>query len=275
MTRKAWLPVGLGVFAAFFLLVVPALVQEIITIPPPAETIAALEALFAHEPSQLEVQNAAMRYAEVHPDKIESWYQGAAWGSLLPDIRMDITSLSDIYEGVRTDIDHRYSYNYEERFDELYSNRYRDEEVIQERNADWYIQDTDYTEEEWITRFRTRTRESDQLTESLSGEWRSRPRTRFGVLFTWRLGEFLFNREQLYISREAQDLAKFRQKVLDELTVHWFDRRRAQIELMFSPPSRAQTRIDLQFRIARLTANIDAMTGGYLSKNIQPLYASR
>ena len=63
MTRKAWLPIGLGVFAAFFLFAVTASVQEIVTvIPPPAETITALENLFAHEPSHIEIQNAAMRY---------------------------------------------------------------------------------------------------------------------------------------------------------------------------------------------------------------------
>jgi len=35
--------------------------------------------------------------------------------------------------------------------------------------------------------------------------------------------------------------------------------------MLFSPPSDVRSKIDLQLQIARVTASIDALTGGYLS----------
>jgi photosystem II stability/assembly factor-like uncharacterized protein len=41
---------------------------------------------FVHEPSITQVRQAAIAYAEVHPDKIRRWRQQAAWKALLPSI---------------------------------------------------------------------------------------------------------------------------------------------------------------------------------------------
>lgn len=41
---------------------------------------------FQHEPSIAEVQNAAIRYAEVHPSKIEAWRSAASRKALLPTL---------------------------------------------------------------------------------------------------------------------------------------------------------------------------------------------
>ncbi|MBI2093438.1 MAG: hypothetical protein HYT88_01770, partial [Candidatus Omnitrophica bacterium] len=51
---------------------------------------------FAHEPSVLQVQQAAIRYAEVHPEKIAAWRQQARWQALLPDLTLSTdTNLTD------------------------------------------------------------------------------------------------------------------------------------------------------------------------------------
>ncbi|HTL69744.1 MAG TPA: hypothetical protein VL404_00490 [Candidatus Eisenbacteria bacterium] len=44
---------------------------------------------FRGEPSVLEIQNAAIRYAEVHPGKIEAWRRAAARKALLPTLSVD------------------------------------------------------------------------------------------------------------------------------------------------------------------------------------------
>ncbi len=45
---------------------------------------------FVHEPTIAEVQNAAIRYAEVHPDKIKRWRRQAALQALFPTLNVDM-----------------------------------------------------------------------------------------------------------------------------------------------------------------------------------------
>lgn len=275
MIRRLWLPLGLGTSAAAFLALFLAAAQEIATLPPPAETMADLEALFAHEPTYGEIQNAAMRFAEVHPDKIASWHSGASWGALLPDVTFEWWDQRDRLEGYRNTFDHNFDHRYTRRFEYTYSIQAEHQREWQDRGDDWYYQDRTDDREKHATW--SRTREYRELLEAeryFNDIW-ERPRLRYGVWFQWHLGDFLYHNDQArWISRESRDLARLRQTIVDEVNIHWFDRRRAQIELMFSPPTRTRARIDLQLRIARLTANIDALTGGYLSRNIHQTVAA-
>jgi hypothetical protein len=50
------------------------------------QKIRALTASFSHEPGILELQEAAMRYAEVHPDKIATWRRQAARRAWFPTL---------------------------------------------------------------------------------------------------------------------------------------------------------------------------------------------
>ncbi len=43
---------------------------------------------FSHEPDMSQVREVAIRYAEVHPDKIRRWRRQAAWKALLPSFNM-------------------------------------------------------------------------------------------------------------------------------------------------------------------------------------------
>jgi photosystem II stability/assembly factor-like uncharacterized protein len=43
---------------------------------------------FSDEPTILEVQEAAISYAQVHPGKIEKWHRQAQWAALMPDIHL-------------------------------------------------------------------------------------------------------------------------------------------------------------------------------------------
>ncbi|MFH1783224.1 MAG: hypothetical protein ABH848_06375, partial [Candidatus Omnitrophota bacterium] len=61
---------------------------------------------------------------------------------------------------------------------------------------------------------------------------------------------------------------QLRDDIMDEVTRVYFERRRVQIEKELSPPSNKKEGIELNLRIQELTADLDALTGGYFSKNI-------
>ena len=53
-------------------------------------------AAFEHEPTITQVREAAIRYAEVHPQKIASWRKQAKWRAILPDLSFSAgTNLTD------------------------------------------------------------------------------------------------------------------------------------------------------------------------------------
>lgn len=258
-----------------FLLVVTGFSQEE-TIPPPIETMADMEALFASEPSYQEIQQVAMRYAEVHPDKIAAWRRGASLRAFLPEIDFDYdyrktydiyvedeysTSLSNSYStdyGTEGSQEYKYTREYEETYDS-----------DSPSDVYWSLKDkwSSDLESSWSTSEST----GEDYGESIAhdeGDKTTRDR-RWRVVLAWDLRDFLYNKEQTRISKEARDLVELRQDVLEEVNTYFFDRRRAQIEMLFSPPSDVRSKIDLQLQIARVTASIDALTGGYLSNALQ------
>lgn len=68
-----------------------------------AETVTAREILdrFKHEPSIRDVQAWAIRYAEVHPEKINAWRAAAARKALVPTLSLD----RDLSENQNVDLD--------------------------------------------------------------------------------------------------------------------------------------------------------------------------
>jgi hypothetical protein len=74
--------------------------------------------------------------------------------------------------------------------------------------------------------------------------------------------------ERIRVINEAQDIVKLRDKVLDEVTRLYFDRRRLQVDLLLNPPSDMKKLIDDELRLQELTANIDALTGGQFSASL-------
>ncbi len=60
------------------------------SVPVPAPDYAVLEDHFHHEPSIHEVQEMAVHYAEVHPDKIQGWRKKAQSRALLPTVSVGL-----------------------------------------------------------------------------------------------------------------------------------------------------------------------------------------
>ncbi len=87
----------------------------------------------------------------------------------------------------------------------------------------------------------------------------------FGVRLAWRLDKIVMSSERIRVINEAQDIVKLRDKILEDVTRIYFDRRRLQVEQLLSPPTDLRTKLKNELRLQELTANIDALTGGRFS----------
>jgi hypothetical protein len=86
------------------------------------------------------------------------------------------------------------------------------------------------------------------------------------LTFTWNLGDLAYHPEQIDIAREAREVIKLRDDVLDEVTQLYFERRRALAELAARPDASEPEQLALRLRAAELAAGIDAWTGGWFSR---------
>lgn len=89
------------------------------------------------------------------------------------------------------------------------------------------------------------------------------------VKLEWRLDKLVMSSEQIRVINESSKSNKLREKVLDEVTRLYFDRRRLQVESLLSPASSLKDKIDLELRLQEMTANLDALTGGGYSASIK------
>ncbi len=89
-----------------------------------------------------------------------------------------------------------------------------------------------------------------------------------GVRLAWRLDKLVMSSERIRVINEAQDIVKLRDKVLDEVTRVYFDRRRLQVDQLLSPSSSLRDQIKHELRLQELTASIDALTGGAFSAQL-------
>lgn len=86
------------------------------------------------------------------------------------------------------------------------------------------------------------------------------------VDFTWDLGELIWNQDQCNIDVRSKLMVQLRNDLLDEVTKLYFERRRLQLELSARMPEDKDEKSLKQLRLEELTADIDGLTGGYLSE---------
>ncbi|MBI5408095.1 MAG: hypothetical protein HZA14_01865 [Nitrospirae bacterium] len=165
--------------------------------------------MFAHEPSIEEIREAAITYAEVHPDKIAGWRKAAAKKALLPELKVAY-DLNRSWQGG--------SY--------YYSGKYIDNDITKDKDKAWSIS------------------------------------------LTWQLGDLIWNDDQTSIDSRSKLMVELRDNVLNEVTRLYFERRKLQVELLLSPPRDIKSKIDKELRLQELTADIDALTGSYLSRRL-------
>lgn len=86
------------------------------------------------------------------------------------------------------------------------------------------------------------------------------------VSLSWDLGDLIWNSDQTSIDSRSKLMVELRESILDEVTRLYFERRRLQTELLISPPEEVSEKLDETLRLEELTASIDALTGGYLTR---------
>ncbi|MBI5663864.1 MAG: hypothetical protein HZC49_02055 [Nitrospirae bacterium] len=100
----------------------------------------------------------------------------------------------------------------------------------------------------------------DDITEGRDKDW--------AISLTWKLGELIWNDDQTSIDNRSKLMVQLRDDVLNEVTRLYFERRRLQINSVMSPPADNRDIIEKDLRLQELTANIDALTGSYLSSRL-------
>jgi photosystem II stability/assembly factor-like uncharacterized protein len=215
---------------------------------------------FTHEPSVQEVQEVAMRFAEVHPDLIEGWRKGAKYRALLPKFRL------------KYDVDRRKKIGEKDG---------RAEKITRNQNL------SDQIESFFESSPNTGITLSDKLKSitsidngyELKNDWDNADERQFtnslSFQFEWELGDFLYNPDQVRISDEARDLVELRNDVLEEVTQFYFQRRNLQIDLLLSPAEELRERLRLELQLQEVTANIDYLTGGYLTQRLNDAKANK
>jgi hypothetical protein len=101
----------------------------------------------------------------------------------------------------------------------------------------------------------------DDITEGKDSEW--------SVSLSWDLSDIVWNSSQTSIEIRSNAMVKLRDDILNEVTRLYFERRRLQLEMVTIPPQDVNEAIEKELRLQELTANIDALTGSYLSKRLK------
>lgn len=93
--------------------------------------------------------------------------------------------------------------------------------------------------------------------------------TNYEMQLEWRLDEMLMGPTRVQAIRETSRLVQLRDDILDEVTKVYFDRRRVQVDITMNPPGDPKTRAAKELRLEELTANLDALTGGWFSQRVK------
>ena len=90
----------------------------------------------------------------------------------------------------------------------------------------------------------------------------------FQVRAKWRLDKLIMSSERIRVISETQDIVKLRDKVLEEVTRVYFDRRRLQVDMLLANGD-MKAQIKNELRLQELSAQLDAYTGGRFSAGLR------
>jgi competence ComEA-like helix-hairpin-helix protein len=96
-----------------------------------------------------------------------------------------------------------------------------------------------------------------------------RDAARLQLQATWDLDRLIFEPQEMNIAREGVRISNLRDRVTDEVTRRYFERRRLQIDLELTPPTDLGDRVKKELRLQELTADIDAATGGWFGEKLK------
>ena len=79
----------------------------------------------------------------------------------------------------------------------------------------------------------------------------------------------IWNSDQTSIDTRSKLMVELRDDIMNEITRTYFERRRLQIEMVTSSPNDLKVSLEKELRLQELTADIDALTGGYFSNQLE------
>lgn len=88
------------------------------------------------------------------------------------------------------------------------------------------------------------------------------------VSLLWDANKLLYDDEIGDILSQARLTANIRENLLDDVTRIYYQRRKAQLEMLLSPPKDIQTKLAKEIEIAELTGQLDSRTGGWFTRQI-------
>jgi competence ComEA-like helix-hairpin-helix protein len=109
------------------------------------------------------------------------------------------------------------------------------------------------------TTTRSQTGEADVITQSEGDDVGVELRA------TWDLNYLVFHPQEMAVAREAVRLTNLRDRVVDEVTRRYYERRRLMVENALAPVYDDMERMRRDLRQQELTADLDALTGGWFS----------
>ena len=99
---------------------------------------------------------------------------------------------------------------------------------------------------------------------------RTSPGSRAGLRAAWELDRLVFSRDELAVAEAASRLARQREERVERATRLLFQRVRLKAELALAPPEGPLERIRGELELGRITAELDALTGGLLGRGAAP-----
>ena len=89
---------------------------------------------------------------------------------------------------------------------------------------------------------------------------------------SWDLGDMIYSSDQTSIDSREKLMVELRNDLLSEATRIYYERRRLQIDLVFTPPVLEQEHLENLLRLDELTALLDGMTDGFFTKRLERIY---
>ncbi len=91
---------------------------------------------------------------------------------------------------------------------------------------------------------------------------RSSPGTSVSLHATWELGDLVATTGEAAAAAAALARARRRDEAVGKATALHFERRHRLLALLADPPPDARARLEAELELARVTAELDALTGG-------------
>ena len=169
-------------------------------------------AKFAREPSVLDVQGAAARFAKVNPGFYDGWVAQSHLAYILPNtLQGRIRNTADDNRDLRT---------------------------------------------------------TSSGTGSLSDLVSNGDQTQLELRVGWDLTRLVYNRDSIAASRQIERIVNQREDLLTTVNKLFFARRQLQVDMLLEPANSIERAIKQQLRLDGLTADLDALTGGWFSKQL-------